>query len=69
MCMQMPVNSLRIGFGSERFPPIVVCCNPECEWEGPLGSTVVFKHDRGKQDAQHYCPECNEICELLGDEK
>ncbi len=41
----------------------VECCNEECGWTGKRSQTVVFKHDKGKENIPLFCPECHEICE------
>jgi hypothetical protein len=63
------VHALRVGFGDRIQPPMAVCCNDGCRWTGPMGATVVFKHDKGNANAQHYCPKCNEVVEPMGEDE
>lgn len=65
--MQMPVSPLQVCFGpnQNRHVPMAACCNGACNWVGSLGNTVVFKHDKERRDAHHFCPECHEVCEPL----
>lgn len=43
---------------------IAECCNPDCEWSGPVSETLRWKHDTGDR----LCPECHEVVEITGKE-
>ena len=47
------------GLDEEIYGFQVICCNPECEWEGNIQQTVYQPHSRSEK----LCPKCHEIVE------